>query len=480
MTNEKAIKTAHLACELSLDHLTCDQVLEASITLLDEHGLSLSSERTRKFFSSIPGVHFHSERVCFKKAMVYDYLEKMRAQAGPVEPAASFSLGEPWSCLNWVDLQKGVIRGANEEDLIRAVRFLDSYGVEGFVPPVVLSSLPPALRDLHGTRICMENSSQYGAPTHTPGEKELALYKQMAHVVQHKVWILAMLIISPMRFDSAVCEFVLDHILDKELSIEMTAGMPCTGSTAPLIFPAAYVQSLAEALAATLFIHAITHEYPFPYLRSDPFDMQYGNYCVGSPEYSLLDLGSRRIFQHLTGRPREWGYLLSMSKWPDQQAAHERTVSCWLQALSGAVHFKGAGQLSSDEVFSLEQVVIDRTIMQGAERVMRGLKWETSPDRSYQVLKEGFARGSFLDHDSTLEEYVNFYSDRELFPAMNLNQWNSRNKPTPLSMAGEIIGKNLARNTFQRDELEIRELRKICEYGKKLEGFYGFPGSPLL
>jgi len=468
MKNCNATQTAKVSCEISLDNNFCDLVVKGAVHLLAKHGIKLTSSKVRKFFSSVSGVRLHADRVCFTKEAIYGYLEQMRTQAKPLDPNTPFSQGQSWTCLHWADAQKGIVRPATEEDLIRAIRFLDAYGVSGFVAPVSVNSFPPALRDLHGTRICMENPPQYGAPTNIPGEKELDLYKQMSRVVDHNIWVLAMLILSPMRFDDAVLEFVLDHRDDKELAIQMTGGMPCPGSTSPLVLPAAYAQGLAEDLAACIFIHAVTGEYPAPYLRSDPFDMRFGNYSVGTPEYALLDLGSRQLFRYLVGVPREWGYFLSMSRWPDQQAAHERTVSCWLQALSGAVCFHGSGQLSSDEVYSLEQVVIDRTIMKGAERLVKGLKWETGMDRSYQVLEEGFARGSFLDHDATLQEYKEFYCERELFPAMNLDQWNNRGQPTPLSMASAIIEKYIARNTFRRDKHEIRELRRICKHGEEV------------
>jgi trimethylamine:corrinoid methyltransferase-like protein len=249
--------------------------------------------------------------------------------------------------------------------------------------------------------------------------------------------------------------------------MEMTGGMPCCGSTAPLQFPAAHIQSLAEDLAASLFMHFITGEYHYPGLRSDPFDMRYGNYCVGSPEYVLLDLAARKLFEGLFGRKRRWGYFLSMSKWPDRQAAHERTAGCWLQALAGAVHFRGSGQLSSDEIFSSEQVVIDRSIMRGAERLFRGLKWASSLDENLEVLEGGFRHGNFLEHPSTLVECREFYALRELFPATNLGQWNGSGRPTALGAAMNVVRQTLERNTFQRDPGEIRELRRTCTHGER-------------
>ncbi len=468
MNKNSMFKRTHATCSLPLDDAYCEQVVRGAVKLLQEHGLKLTSGKARKFFSSVNGVRLQPDRICFEPDTIYHYLAEMRSGCKPQPPDTPFEHGHPWTCLSWADVEQGSVRPATEADLIRAIRFLDTYGVPGHVPPVAVSSYPPALRDLHGTRICLENSLMYGAPTNTPGEKDIDLYKQMSRVVNRKIRILAMLVINPLKFDDTVLEFMITHYQDKELSIEMTGGLPCVGSTSPLVFPAAHIQGLAEDLAACIFMHAITGDYPPPYLRGDPFDMRFMNYTVAGPEYALLDLANRRLHEYLCGVPRDWGYLLSMSRWPDQQAAHERTVSCWLQAMNGATFFHGSGQLASDEVFSLEQVVIDRTIVKGAERMVKGLKWETSFERSYQIIEEGLTRGNYLDHDSTFAEYKDFYCRRELFPAMSLGQWRNHNEPTPLFMASDIIEKCLTQNTFQRDGHEIRELRRICEYGERI------------
>lgn len=458
----RAYKRTRAVCSLPLTDTYCEEVLRGAILLLGEHGLQLKSEKARKFFTSLNGVRLQPERVCFEESLITRYIADMRARMSPPDPDTPFQHGYPWSGMYWADVEQGRVRPAQEADLIRAVRFLDAYGVPGHVPPVILGAYPPDLRDIHSTRICLEHSPVYGAPTHTPEEQELDLYKQMAQVVKQKIWILAMLILNPLKFDDRVLEFVLAHHQDGDLKIEMTGGLPCVGSTAPLVFPAVQIQNLAEGFAACLFIHAVTGEYPPPYLRSDPFDMRFMNYSVAGPEYALLDLANRRLYEYLCGIPRDWGYLVSMSRWPDQQAAHERTVSCWLQAMNGATVFHGTGQLASDEVFSLEQVVLDRTIVKGAERMVKGLKWEIPFEYSYQILEDGIVRGNYLEHDSTLDEYRDFFGRCELFPAMNVGQWRDKGEPTPLTMAREILDKYLAQNTFYRDDDEITELRRIC------------------
>ena len=106
--------------------------------------------------------------------------------------------------------------------------------------------------------------------------------------------------------------------------------------------------------------------------------------------------------------------------------------------------------------------------MVGAERLVKGLKFQHSVEDNCKIVEEGLESGNFLMHDSTLENYTDFYSQRELFPPMNLGQWQKHNEPTPLTMAGEVIEEHLEKNTFQRDQKEIKELRRICEHAEKV------------
>ena len=163
-------KQTKATCNLPLDDVYCEQVVKGTVQLLKEYGLKLTSNKARTFFSSVKGAHLKPDRICFEPDIIYQYLAEMRSRIQSVPQETVFKHGHPWSCLNWADIAQGVVRPATEADLIQATRFLDAYGVPGHVPPVALSAYPPALRDLQGTRICLEHSSVYGAPTHTPGE----------------------------------------------------------------------------------------------------------------------------------------------------------------------------------------------------------------------------------------------------------------------------------------------------------------------
>jgi trimethylamine:corrinoid methyltransferase-like protein len=446
-------------------------VVDGAARLLEDFGIELKSRKLREFFaSSFKGVTFKDDRICFSRGMVHDFIDELKER--PHIPKYShdttLSHGESWNCLNLADVKTGQIRPASGEDLSRIVRFLDAYGVKGLVPPVSPSEYEAKHRDLHGTRICLENSPVYGAPTDTPDDKEAELYKEMSRVVDRKIWILGMLLLNPMRFDERVLEFVLKNRDVPEFDIQMVSGLPALGSTAPLVFPAIHIQGLAEDLASSLFMKAAMGYNEPPYLRGDPFDMRFMNFVISGPEYILADMANRAIYNHLTGEDRWWGYLMTMSKWPDQQAMYERSTCCVIQALNGATYFKGSGQMASDEVYSPEQVVFDRAIVRGVEHLVKGNRVTQDVDQALATIKEGVTEGHFLSHETTLEHFRDFFCDRGIFPATNLGQWRSHNEPIALEEASRVVEDMIRKNDFQRPKEEIRELRKICKIGEEI------------
>lgn len=446
-------------------------VVDGAARLLEEFGIELKSESLRNFFSeSFSGITFKGDRICFSRQLVHDFIDELRVN--PHIPKYShdtvLSHGESWNCLNLADAKTGNVRPATGEDLARIVRFLDSYGVKGLVPPVSPSEYDAKFRDLHGTRICLENSPVYGAPTDTPEEKEAELYKEMSRVVDRKIWILGMLLLNPMRFDERVMEFVLNHREAPEFDIQMVSGLPALGSTAPLVFPAAHIQGLAEDIASCLFMKASMGYNEPPYLRGDPFDMRFMNFVIAGPEYIMADMANRQLYRHFTGEDRWWGYLLTMSKWPDQQAMYERSTCCYLQALNGATYFKGSGQMASDEVYSPEQVVFDRAIVRGVEHLLKGMPISQDVDQALAAIKEGVSEGHFLSHDTTMDYFRDFFCETDVFPATNLGQWREQNEPVALDQAREIVERSAQENQFKRPQEVVEELRRICKKGEEI------------
>jgi trimethylamine:corrinoid methyltransferase-like protein len=129
----------------------------------------------------------------------------------------------------------------------------------------------------------------------------------------------------------------------------------------------------------------------------------------------------------------------------------------------------GSGQLSHDQIYSPEQVVIDREILLAAGRLIQGLQWQPqSSPQVLQALQEGLDRGTFLDHDSTIDNFRTFFSDRGLFRATDMAQWQNKGSPSIPAEASRIVEARVQANTFRRSDDQIKRLREICDRGERI------------
>ena len=58
---------------------------------------------------------------------------------------------------------------------------------------------------------------------------------------------------------------------------------------------------------------------------------------------------------------------------PDSQAAHEKSITSLLPAMSGANSIYGSGMLELGQTFSMEQMVIDNDIIAMNYKILEGV-----------------------------------------------------------------------------------------------------------
>ncbi len=139
-----------------------------------------------------------------------------------------------------------------------------------------------------------------------------------------------------------------------------------------------------------------------------------------------------------------------------------------MDALQGANLFSAAGSLSLDEVFSFEQLVIDREILDYVARVVKGMQIEKEYITG-DLIGEGIQNnGSYLDHQSTMN-YRNFFWMPSLFTHSNLGQWRSEGMRNIIDNAGDIARKILAEHHFTIESDKQHELDKIYESYKRIK-----------
>jgi trimethylamine:corrinoid methyltransferase-like protein len=426
------------------------QVIRGARRVLDEIGVLCPSAQVRKLLSSLPGARESGDRVYYGEAVVDAILADSRIPGkdviGPdTAGRAKLSIAAPWCCLNIADVAAGRVRPATSAEAARAVRLLEAVGAEVGVAPVAAGDVPAEMANLAGLRTVLKHSRTGRSLTNQPAPQQLETAIEMGAAAGRPPRAFIMVMISPLRYDTDGLEYFLRYREKPGIELGLSGAMPCTGATSPLHLPGTLIQALAEMLAMAACQRALGMGGTVAVVRCDPCDFRTGNYVIGSPEFQLLDMASRALYRALTGTVRTGGAFRSMAKFPDAQAMAERSFTVLFQALQGARHFGHAGQLSMDELFSGEQVVLDLEILRQVERIVGGMAWDEQPtaaaaaDSAVEMIRRGVATGHYLDADETLAGCRDFFHTSDLFGYEKLQTWVHRGSPAVLHRAGQRV-----------------------------------------
>jgi trimethylamine--corrinoid protein Co-methyltransferase len=224
----------------------------------------------------------------------------------------------------------------------------------------------------------------------------------------------------------------------------MTLPMPVTGTTGPVTLFGNICVANAEALS-TIIVCQLAHPgRPVIYSSATgTMDLRSGAYMGGTPEMGLMSaaLAEMGRFYDLpatsagcTADAREAG--------PD--AVLEKVITTIGPVLSGSDIIVGFGEVDSDQLLILEQIVVDNEIAHFCERVFQGV--DVCPEK---VLTEDILRlgpgGNFLTRRSTRnlarsgEIYFSNLLDRH-----TQEQWTSLGRPGMYSNARKKVEEILA------------------------------------
>jgi trimethylamine:corrinoid methyltransferase-like protein len=285
------------------------------------------------------------------------------------------------------------------------------------------------------------------------------------HQVVERPFGLPLYVVSPLRMVGDSLETIL-HFASR-LDGASVSSMPIMGATAPIHFAGAFVQAIAEAIGGSLLLSILLPGCPISFsIMAFPFDMARGGIVYGSPEQNLCDL-LRLPVNAYYGRPNTGTRSIrTTAQVPGVQASAEKAASAVVGALAGSRHFSGAGMLSVDEVWSPEQLVIDREIADYAQRIRDGFEFS---DRtlSLEAIADCTQVGEYMSHASTLENYRSVYWMPRLFRHSMLHEWQTRDGVDAWQEARLEVRRRIAAHEFELDAARRRELSRIYDRAQR-------------
>lgn len=400
-----------------LDTATIRRIIEEAVSLLDDPGVRVHSERGLALLDGAGAQIDYAERTAH---IPPDLIQKC-LDTVPRSFSLYGSLGslvvhyqddivhfDPGStAIEIVDYQTRKSRQPVTRDLVTAARLVDVLpALDATSTCMVSSDVPETISDLYRLFLVLLNSQKpvvtgaFAVDTWPVMHKMLAAVSGSEDALRHKpIAIFDVCPSPPLLWTEITGENLIDCALTGVPA--QIVSMPMTGATAPVTLLGAVVQHAAETLSG-ITIHQLAGPGSPVVWGGAPvaFDMRTGNTPMGAVETQMISAAYVQVGKSL-GLPTHAYMGSSDAKIVDAQAGFESAVGTVLAALSGVNMISSAGMLDFERCFSLEKLIIDAEIIDMARRLIKGMS-ARGDSSALQIIREVGHDGNFLEHDSTL------------------------------------------------------------------------------
>lgn len=365
------------------------------------------------------------------------------------------------------DFETGEHRYGTDKDNELALRIFQSMdmGVMAWAP-VSAEDKPAHTRPLHEWASMIRFCSKHGQhELHTLdqapylAEMLIAVMGSEDEVRKRGAYSLIYCPVSPLMHDGPMMDAYFEM---GALGLPiMVLPMPVTGTTGPASLFSNICIANAEALSS-IIVYQLAHPgRPMIYgSATGIMDMRNGAYVGGSPEMGLMSAALVEMGHHY-GLPSGSAGCTADARQPGPDAVLEKLITTLPPVLCGSDIIIGFGELESDQLLALEQIVVDNEIARFCERVLMGV--DSSPLKTLtQDMLEVKPGENFLARKSTR---TMARSDEFLLASLldrhTLDQWAQLGKPTIYSNARKKVEEILSAPV--EDPLEGEVIQKMEE-----------------
>jgi len=220
--------------------------------------------------------------------------------------------------------------------------------------------------------------------------------------------------------------------------------MMSAGATAPVTIAGAVALFLAENLLIA-FIRRVLYGERRLHLHCSisVADMRTGVHPYGAPERPLANTMMAEMARHYRAAFSGHGGHTD-AKVPSCEAGAQKVLTGLPILLAGGAMSISAGLLSTDEVFSPIQMVLDNELVGALRRFARGVE-VSDQTLAVEVIEEVGPGGQFLDHDHTARHFRSEHWLPGLFARELLEGWLAGDRRTDLDRARQVYAEMMAR-----------------------------------
>ncbi len=343
------------------------------------------------------------------------------------------------------DFQSGERRYGTSADIKNALRIFQQMdlGVMAWAPTCAADQ-PANIRALFEFLSMASHCSKHGQhELHTAAqvpfliEGLVAIMGSEAALKESHAYSLIYCPVAPLTHDGQMLDAYLE-LGQVDLPV-MCMPMPVVGTTGPASLLSNIALANAEMLSSLVIFQLAHPGRPIIFSSSTAItDFRSGAYMAGVPEMALQTAALVEM-AHYYGFPSSGAGFTSDAKQAGPEAVIEKIITTLPSVLAGADILVGFGEIESDQLLVLEQIVVDNEVAHLLQRLAQGVDCSDGKDLIEDIGRVG-PGGHFLGARSTRlaargdELYTPVLIDRHSYES-----WVNIGKPSMYTKAREMV-----------------------------------------
>ncbi len=459
-----------------------------SLRILEDVGIRFHGDRAAQILSS-HGIRFDPDTKIAK--IPPEFVEQALKTApksfilGARNPAYNFALPAPFTRYGLdgtaafaLDFQSGARRYGTSQDIQDALRIFQhmDMGVMAWAPTCA-EDIPANHRALYEfismARLCSKHGEhELHRPEQVPYLEEalVAIMGSEAALRESNAYSLIYCPVAPLTHDG--------HMLDAYLQLGevglpvMVMPMPVNGTTGPASLYSNIALANAEMLSSLVIFQLAHPGRPIIFSNSTAkIDFRSGTYLAGVPEMALQTAALVAMGRYY-GFPTSGAGFTSDARQAGPEAVLEKLLTTLPAVLAGADLLIGFGEVESDQLLILEQIVVDNELAHLIQRLSEGVDCAPEKDLFEDISKIG-PGGHFLGARSTRQAArSNEFLATQLIDHHAYEAWLELGKPSMYGNARHVVEEILAQPAVDPLPGEVEEKldRILARAGKELSG----------
>ena len=460
---------------LVLGNKEIEAILGTAFDILGRAGVQVENEKMLcKFAESGADVDFTMQRVLFSRSFLEDFLSTSET-TGNKPRDLEFTAGAEIYQGYFLDPEDEQFKEWNEEHLFKFIK--TARGLKNITGVYMLGcpvrEVNPRLQPLYEKLYCWKYGLDGGSAIWDTSmcDRIYEMYQVYAGETGREICDLfngTVYVISPLKLGSIEAEQFM-YFYSRGLRVGVGANGSLGGG-----YPVTLAGGLALNLAENLFIGILNRIF-FGEIELGlgcavaVTDMSTGALQYGRPEKSVANIAMAQIAGYLGARFR--GHCgLSDAKVPGNEAGVQKTLSAIFTAMACGHANIAAGLLSTDEVFSPVQMILDDEITGALKRIAQGMEIDEESLCLDTILEEA-PGGSFIATDHTAANFRSSLWMPSLWSKTMFNMWNAGGRKNDIERAKEMYfsltsdGKPLEMNISEDCEKRLMKIIQSVKPG---------------